>query len=97
MIEINGEISNAVGGPRWTLEVRGGSVAQPVHRNDILGNRVAVAIEITDFDLQRAGVVARIANLAFDQHVIAASHQPTLVHVNRLCADQRVEYVAREP
>ncbi len=78
MIEINREIGDAVVGPRRTFEVRGGAMTEAVHRNDILADRMAVAVEIVDFDLERAGIVAGVANFAFDQHLVAGAHQASV-------------------
>ena len=83
-------------GPWRTLEVRASSATQPVHRNDILADRAAVAIEIMDFDLQRARVIACIANLALDRHPAPASHQVSFGDLDRLDANQAEEHVTGE-
>jgi len=96
VIEIDRKIGDAIVGPRRTLEVRGSPVTEAVHRNDILADRAAVAVEIMDFDLERARVVACVADLAFDQHLAAASHQASFGHLDRFRAEQGEEHVAGE-
>ena len=96
MIEINREIGDAVVRPRRTFEVRGGAMTEAVNRNDILADRMAVAVEIVDFDLERAGIVAGVANFAFHQYLAAGAHQASIGDLDRLDADQCVKHVAGE-
>src|SRR3984957_21268597 len=74
----------------------GSAVAESVHRDHILADRVAVAIEIVHFELERARVVAGVMNLAFNRHTVAASHESSVRHLDRFHAGQRVEHVGGE-
>ncbi len=96
VIEINREIGHAVVGPRRTFEARGGAMTKAVHRHYILADRASVALELVDFDLEWAGIVASIANFAIDQHLGAAAHQASVGHLDRLRTDQRIKHVAGE-
>ena len=66
----------------------GGAVAKAVHRDYILADRMAVAIEVMDLELERAGIVARVANLAFDRHPVAASNQAGVSYLHWFHPDQ---------
>src|SRR5277367_1914014 len=96
MIQINREIGHPVVGPRRALEVGGCAPAQPIQRNHILADRMTGSVEILDFDLERARVVAGIADLAFDRYLVAAPYQPRVGDLDRFRAGQQIEYVDRE-
>src|SRR5579863_4560201 len=96
MIEVNRKISHAVEPSLRALEMGLGAAPEALHGDFILADRSSASIEVANLDLERPAVRARITQIAFDRHLVAAADQTSSRDLDRLHGEQGEEHVEHE-
>ena len=92
MIQVNREVGDAIIDSRRTAEMGRIAMMQAIERNFVCADRMAVAIVVAHFDLERPGIGAGIVNLAVNRDLASRPHQLNLRELYRLGTEKRVEH-----